>query len=149
MKLENFMIINKKTKKRGLGEEDKMHKKFAAIINHLEMCNKVNPDCKFWTYDAGGEKRNAITGGLIRAKGHKRGKPDYLFKMLIDNIMYYYYLEFKTRDGVQKKEQKDFEKTCQLAINERYYLVRSVYEALEILVNKKVLLLTKNEIMQF
>jgi hypothetical protein len=53
--------------------------------------------------------------------------------------VHYIYLEFKTPTGKQSPNQKLFEQTC-FAENEKYYLVRSTQEAINILVNEKIII---------
>ena len=117
-------------KKRGLGEEDLMHKSFGRIMRQYDGYGKLK--CLEWTYDASGEKRDGITGSLLKAKGLNPGQSDYRFKYLKNNIAHYLYLEFKTKTGKQSDNQKRFEKTC-IAENEKYEIARSVEEGLNAL----------------
>lgn len=120
-----------------LGPEDKIHKQFAAELRQLEGYNQLN--CDFWSYDASGEKRSAITGSLLKSKGLRPGAADYSFRIVKKNIAYYIYIEFKIpylkgkhAEGKQSDNQIAFEKLC-YACNEQYYIARSVKEGLDIL----------------
>ena len=121
---------------KGLGQEDHIHKSFAAIVKGYEVFNRLN--CSFWSYDASGENRNAKTGALLKAKGLKKGQPDYHFKTLREGITHYIYIEFKTDKGKQSDSQKAFEKDC-VGSNEKYYIARSVEEGLDILKKEGIL----------
>jgi hypothetical protein len=72
MRLNNY---NANSKRRGLGKEDMIHKAFARTVEAYKSINKLN--CAWYSYDASGEKRNIITGALLKAKGLKAGHPDY------------------------------------------------------------------------
>ena len=61
-------------KRKRTGGEDLLHKTFAQIIAKYEFYKKTNPSL-VWTYIASGEKRNAVTGALLKTKGVKRGFP--------------------------------------------------------------------------
>ncbi len=123
-------------RRRGLGEEDLMHKTFGGLLKVYEGMGKLN--CQHYSYDASGEKRDLKTGALLKAKGLKPGAADYSFKMIKDNIAHYTYIEFKTQKGKQSDNQKLFEKGC-CADNEDYYIVRSVNEAITILEEKRII----------
>lgn len=116
--------------RKGIGEEDRSHKSFASLIRGYETIGKLNSS--WWSYDASGENRNIKTGALLKAKGLRPGKADYEFKTIKDSIAHYTYLEFKTKTGKQSPNQKLFEESCS-ANNEKYFLVRSVEEAILIL----------------
>lgn len=113
--------------RKGIGIEDKMHISFGQLIQQYEFYSKL--DCNFWSYQAGGEKRNISTGAMLKKKGLKRGVPDYLF---IDGNQLVW-LEFKTPTGKQSKEQKEFQEMCKATDNMFYYVVRSIEEGLKIL----------------
>lgn len=128
-----------KTKKKiGIGPEGLMHKQFAALIKQYEFYKKL--DCAWWSYDASGENRNAITASLLKAKGLKGGKADYEFKQLRGDIMYHIYIEIKSEKGKQSENQIKFQESCQKSINDVYYIARSVKEAIDILIEEKILL---------
>lgn len=122
--------------RKGLGNEDLLHKQFASLMKKYEDFNKLNS--VWYSYDASGENRALKTGALLKAKGLKPGKSDYEFKIIKKNIAHHIYLEFKTDKGRQSESQKDFEKTC-FAANEHYYIVRSVKEAVDVLVEQDIL----------
>lgn len=117
-------------KKIGIGNEGLMHKQFAGIIRQYEGYGKLK--CEWWSYDSAGEKRSLMTGALLKAKGLKPGKSDYEFKQIRGNIAHHLYIEFKFGKGKQSDNQIAFEKTCK-ASNEKYYVVYSVEEAIDIL----------------
>ena len=120
-----------------LGKEDIIHKQFAAMINMYQKMNKLN--VVFWSYDASGEYRNKITGALLKSKGLTAGKADYEFRVIKENnICYHIYIEFKTDIGKQSPNQKAFEATC-TAINNKYYIARSVEQGLSVLQKEGIL----------
>jgi hypothetical protein len=123
--------------RKGLGEEDRSHKSFASLVRGYETIGKLNSP--WWSYDASGEYRNAKTGALLKAKGLRPGKADFEFKTIRNNITHHIYLEFKTKIGRQSPNQKLFENTC-FAENEKYFLVRSVQEAINILINENIII---------
>jgi len=128
-------------RKIGIGVEGLIHKKFASLIYKYETYNKLN--CEWWSYDASGEKRNAITGSLLKSKGLKSGKADYEFIMIKNNIAYYIYIEFKKPKtensvaGKQSKSQKEFEIVFENVANVNYYVCYSVQDAIDILIKNK------------
>lgn len=123
-----------------LGNEDIMHKTFAAQVRGFELYKKLNKNCKWWGYNAAGEYRKPATGALLKAKGLHRGEPDYSFRLLKDSIMHHIYIEFKAGKNKQSDYQKQFEETCSLIENERYYVVYSVAEAINILEKEKIII---------
>ena len=131
----------KPRKKIGIGDEGKMHKDFASLIRQYEGFGKLN--CLRWSYDAAGEKRNATTGALLKAKGLKAGKADYefIYTRHINKIPVacYLYLEFKVGKGKQSDSQKEFENLFTDYENVEYYVAYSIKEALEIFFEKGIL----------
>lgn len=124
--------------RRGLGEEDILHKDFASVVRKYNCYSRLK-NIISWTYNASGEKRSKTTGSLLKAKGLAKGVPDFLFrKRDKDNICHNIWLEFKTPTGKQSKSQIEFEEKCTCA-NERYYLPRSVKEGLDILIKEDLL----------
>ena len=117
-------------RRRGLGEEDLMHKSFANIMKQYEAHKKLN--CSWFSYDASGEKRTAQTGSLLKAKGLRPGKADFEIITIKNNTSHHHYLEFKTLKGKQSPNQKIFEESC-VASNQHYSIVRSVAEAISLL----------------
>jgi len=120
-----------------LGKEDLIHKELAAQLRQYERYNQLK--CFRWSYDASGEKRSAMTGSLLKAKGLKPGAADYCFRIVKKGIAHYIYIEIKIpkikgkqKEGVQSEYQLAFEKLC-YACNEEYYIARSVEEAMDIL----------------
>lgn len=128
-------------KKIGIGQEGKMHKDFANIIKQYEGYKQLN--CIRWSYDASGERRTAITGALLKAKGLKGGKPDYEFigKGYINKIPVacYLYLEFKFGKGKQSENQKEFQKSIKGLNNVAYYVVYTIEEAIKILIDHGII----------
>ncbi len=114
--------------RRGLGQEDLMHKSFGSILRQYKGFGKLN--CSWFRYDASGENRNQKTGALLKAKGLIAGKSDYEVRFLKDGITHNLYLEFKTPTGKQSESQKLFQESCK-GSNDHYYVVRSVNEALD------------------
>lgn len=125
-----YKASNPYIKRRGLGLEDALHKKFAALLRGYESLNLLK--ATWWSYDASGENRTIKTGSLLKAKGLNPGKSDYEFKYIKEGITHLLYLEFKTLKGKQSSNQIKFEALC-IGSNEDYYIVRSVDEALKIL----------------
>lgn len=152
-------------KKRGLGPEDKIHKNFAALVRQYEGYGKLK--CDYWSYDASGEKRTAMTASLLKSKGLRSGKSDYLF---IKNKVcgrrsnneplfetHYLWLEMKkpktgridfsksntpkiwSPAGKQSEDQKKFGDIFSNSTNSRYALVYSVEEAINILIEEGIL----------
>lgn len=130
-----------KGKKIGIGNEGKLHKDFANLVRQYEGYKKLN--CIRWSYDASGEKRSAITGSLLKAKGLRTGKPDYefIFKGCINNlpIACYLYIEFKFGQGKQSESQKVFEESVKEFLNIKYYIAYSVEEAINILIDNGII----------
>lgn len=122
--------------RRGLGQEDLMHKQFGGLMKRYDGLNQLN--CQWFSYDASGEYRNEKTGALLKAKGLNPGKSDYEFKVCQDDIAHHIYIEFKTEKGKQSENQKLFEQTCN-ASNEHYYIARSVPQALDILTKHNII----------
>jgi hypothetical protein len=56
--------------------EDALHKQISQYLSILQNQGKI----KFFTYLPFGEKRNYVTGALLKAKGTKRGVPDFMVK---------------------------------------------------------------------
>jgi hypothetical protein len=131
-------------KRIGIGEEGIMHKQFASVVSKYEACKKLN--CQFWSYNASGEKRNEKTGALLKAKGLKKGQPDYTFYYIQKNIDIYndflikiLFLEFKTAKGKQSESQKEFELIFDDMQNVDYFIAHSVEEAINILQKKQII----------
>lgn len=137
-------------RKKGIGAESKIHKDFASSIKQYQGYKKLK--AHWWSYDASGEKRNAITGALLKAKGLNAGKPDYEFIMVKTSpnnknlcLAHYIYIEFKkpkdinSPAGTQSDNQKKFENIFKDAINANYYICYSVKEAIDILINHEFL----------
>jgi hypothetical protein len=112
-------------------KEDKIHKEFSKQVNILE--NTRNLNCIHWGYSGSGEKRNLITGALLKAKGLKKGEPDYHFFYKKDNILNILFLEFKSDTGKQSEDQKYFEDKFKNFLNCNYFIARSEREGIDIL----------------
>lgn len=123
--------------KRGLGYEDIMHKQFGGMLRQYEGYGKLK--CEFWSYDGSGEKRNLITGSLLKAKGLNGGKSDYEFRKLVGELMHHIYIEFKAPKGKQSDNQVKFQVTCDKSSNDRYYLAYSVEQGIKILEKEEIL----------
>jgi hypothetical protein len=143
--LEKF---NKKSmsKKIGIGIEGKIHRDFANIVKQYEGYNKL--DCLFWTYNASGEKRDKVTGALLKAKGLACGFPDYVFfkkRQVISVFEPEYdlkviFIEFKSEKGKQSESQKEFEAKFSNLQNASYNLAYSVEDGINILIKNKIIL---------
>ena len=100
-----------------LFKEDDFHK---TIKDYLEL--KIRGENDFWTYLPFGEKRNAITGSLLKAKGTKRGVPDFMILKRKKDITSIIWLEAKVGKNKQSKEQIDFENKTKNMKNEKYFV---------------------------
>lgn len=128
-----------KTRRKGIGEEDKMHIQFGLLLQQYEHFKKM-PDVLAWSYLPMGEYRKPSTAAMLKKKGVKSGWPDYIFFVYSKNKpINIIYLEFKTSIGKQQKTQKDFELTFAGSPNSQYYLVRSVQEAIKICEEESIL----------
>lgn len=129
------------TRKKGIGQEDKMHMKFGLLMRQYEGYKKM-PSVIRWCYFPAGEKRTLRTAQMLKKKGSQAGFPDYIFfvfdkKTQLVNI---YFLEFKTETGKQQKTQQDFELAFAGSPNAVYVLVRSVEEAIKFLEKEEILI---------
>lgn len=154
----------RKTRKKGLGYEDNLHKLFANTIRQYEGWKQL--DCAWWGYNAAGEKRSIITGSLLKAKGLKSGEADYQFLLKKQSgyslsryyadeygrqrnvptySLHYIYLEFKKPKtsssvaGTLSDKQEAFQAMVEDCDNADYYVVYSVQEALEILIKHGII----------
>jgi hypothetical protein len=139
-----------------LHKEDLEHKALANYITSCESLNRVNPNLIWWTYNAGGEKRPSKinkktgqryspTGKLLKAKGLKKGFPDYMFFLLKGDISEIIFLEMKTEKGILSKMQLLFQQKVSNIRNIKHYVPRSAVEAIKILERTGVLLNDNNE----
>jgi hypothetical protein len=128
----------KNKRKIGIGPEGKLHKNFAQCIFKYEFYKKTDPSL-VWSYSGSGEKRSMATGALLKAKGLRKGFPDYHFKVTRRGISHNIWLEFKAGKNQQTLEQKEFQNRCEMAKNEAYYLVRSVEEGIRVLEKEEIL----------
>ena len=128
-----------KPRKKGIGPEDKIHLAFGQIIQKYQFYNKLKV-CA-WTYFPAGELRTHSTGVLLKKKGLQRGFPDYLFiKPEVEGNAEMIWLEFKAEKGTQSEHQINFQVSCDLTSNMRYYLPRSVEEGVKILEKEGILI---------
>jgi len=110
-------------------KEDALHK---DINTYLSLT--IRGDNDFYTYMPFGEKRNVITGALLKAKGTARGVPDFMILRRFDNKpTEIIWLEAKVGKNKQSLEQKDFQKKCKNSTNERYYVVYSLDDVVDII----------------
>lgn len=114
--------------------EDNFHKQIAQYLNILDN-QKYFGKNGFWSYCPFGEKRNAITGALLKAKGTKRGVPDFLILIRKNNITKIIWLEAKIGKNKQSEEQIDFENKTKEQINEKYYIVYNLDNVINIISN--------------
>lgn len=128
-------------KRRGLGEEDRLHKAFSEMWqlykNHKQICENF---IRF-TYIASGEKRSLITGSLLKAKGLLKGQPDYEIHFCKNYISHSVKIEFKVGKNKQSEEQKIYQKTILdfKLINEFYYVSYSLEDAFNILFKHNII----------
>lgn len=127
-------------RKIGIGAEGIIHKQFATIVKQYEFYNQLQ--CLFWSYNASGEKRTAITGALLKAKGLKTGQADYTFFYNQNNVANILFIEFKAKKGKQSDTQKEFESKFANLTNVDYQVCYSVNDAVELL--KKVKIIKNN-----
>lgn len=113
-----------KKSKRGLGSEDVLHKNTAEVLTNYKI---------WFTYIPSGEKRSIMTGALLKAKGLRRGLPDFWVRYRVGFIMHHLYLEAKCAKNKQNPEQIAFQKSCEGSINEKYYVYRNLNELINIL----------------
>jgi phenylacetate-coenzyme A ligase PaaK-like adenylate-forming protein len=104
--------------------EDRLHKDTASYLTYLQ----IN-----FTYVPSGEQRTLITGALLKAKGLKKGLPDFVVRYKVKDIAYFLYLEAKCGKNKQSPEQKCFEKLVEGSKYEKYYVYKSIEELKEIL----------------
>lgn len=123
------------SKRRGMGEEDRMHVQFGILLTKYQKMGLLK-NVIAWTYLPMGELRKKSTACMLKKKGVKSGWPDYIFflynakKQIID-IMF---IEFKTKTGKQQDSQVDFELSFAGSSNSYYHIARSVEEAIKILI---------------
>ena len=128
----------KTSRKIGIGAEGLLHKKFRNTVWQYEVYKKLN--CLFWTYSASGEYRKPTTGALLKAKGLKTGFADYHFIYRIDGIDHNIFLEFKAGKNKQSQSQIDFQNLYKDSKNSFYYVVYSVEEAINILIEHNIII---------
>ena len=119
-----------KKSKRGLGYEDILHKNTAEVLSKYKI---------WFTYIPSGEKRNIMTGALLKAKGLKRGLPDFWIRYKTSFTMHNLYLEAKCAKNKQSPEQIAFQKSCEGSVNEKYYVYRNLNELINILEKEGVI----------
>lgn len=107
-------------------KEDILHKQ---VNQYLFFKQRENKNILFYTYMPFGEKRTLATGSLLKAKGTKRGVPD--FMILIKNKtnkndILTLWIECKTGNNKQTEEQKDFENMISQFNNHFYFLVKDI-----------------------
>ena len=108
--------------------EDELHKQIAQYLFYT-----IKSKNDFWTYMPFGEKRNIITGALLKAKGTKKGVPDFLILKRQKTTTKIIWLEVKTGKNKQTQEQIDFENKISGMYNEDYYVIHSIQELKEVL----------------
>ncbi|MBO4516765.1 hypothetical protein J5751_05045 [bacterium] len=118
--------------------EDQLHKQVANLLFQLEGLGKFGKN-GFFTYFPAGEKRNAITGSLLKAKGTRKGVPDFMIILRDIEITSFLWIECKTLKGKQTTEQKEFEHKTTNQINENYIVIRSLEELMDYLHKIKLL----------
>jgi hypothetical protein len=133
------MEVQKIRKKIGIGNEGKIHKIFASLIKQYEAHNQLNA---LWSYNASGEKRNEITGALLKAKGLQSGWADYQFISLNNNIAEIVFIEFKYGKNKQSLNQEVFATRIinSKCSNIKYFVCYSAEEAINALIESNILL---------
>jgi hypothetical protein len=105
--------------------EGQLHKQINQYLSILLNQDKID----FYSYDASGEYRTKITGALLKAKGLKKGKPDFMvLHTNLGGITYVLWLEAKAGTNKQTEEQIEFEARASLSKNEIYKVVRDIEE---------------------
>ncbi|MDR0571836.1 MAG: hypothetical protein LBG48_03230 [Rickettsiales bacterium] len=116
--------------------EDQLHKQIAKYLFILEKQKRIDS----YTYNPSGELRTKTTGALLKAKGLKKGLPDYTIKKTkniptnngeVLTISFYLYLEAKCGKNKQTTEQIEFQARTEMTINEIYRVVRSIEEVVK------------------
>ncbi len=107
--------------------EDSLHKQIANYLYQLESAGKFGR-AGFFTYMPFGEKRDLKTGALLKAKGTKKGVPDFMIIYRIDLSSEIFWIECKSDKGKQTKEQKEFETKAKTSLNENYIIIKSCEE---------------------
>lgn len=107
--------------------EDRLHKQIANYLAQLENIGKFGRP-GFFTYMPFGEKRNAITGSLLKSKGTKKGVPDFMVIFRDNKMSETLWIECKSEKGKQSEEQKEFELKTKQQVNENYIVVKSCDE---------------------
>ena len=110
--------------------EDAFHKQIANYLNYV-----ITDENDFFTYLPFGEKRNITTGALLKAKGTKRGVPDFLIIKRNGNISTFIWIEAKVGKNKQSTEQIDFQDKIKKQQNEFYFVVYNLEEVIEIIEN--------------
>lgn len=114
-------------------KEDELHK---LINQYLMIYQQQHPNLLFYTYMPFGEKRNPITGALLKAKGTKKGVPDFflLFKNKVDKKKsIIIWIECKVGKNKQSLEQIEFERIINELDDEYYYCIYSLDELIKLL----------------
>lgn len=128
-----------KPRRKGIGEEDRMHIQFGSLLQKYEKMGKM-PNVIVWTYLPMGELRKKSTASMLKKKGVKSGWADYIF--LVYNPKGHVdikFLEFKTESGKQQESQKNFELSFAGSSNSSYCIIRSVEGAIKILEQEGVI----------
>ena len=114
-------------------KEDELHKQ---VANYLAIYSNQHKNLKFWTYEPFGEYRKPTTGALLKAKGTKRGVPDFqlIFENKVDKTKsIILWLECKVGKNKQSPEQIEFERIVEQFEDHYYYLVYSLEDVIKIL----------------
>jgi len=120
-----------------LKKEDLIHKGFAKIVAEYEAFNLLK--CNWRSYNASGEYRNKVTGGLLKAKGLIGGHSDYVFYHERGGICHNLFIEFKADNGRQSPNQVTFERAFLRCKNVNYHLAYSVEEGIKLLEKYKII----------
>lgn len=100
---KNFKSLKAKPPK-----EDILHKQIGGWLT-LNENNLKSKGLTYYTYSPAGEKRQAITGALLKKKGVRKGDPDYRLEFKKDNRQYSLYIECKRDEkGRLTEEQQKF-----------------------------------------
>jgi hypothetical protein len=113
-----------KTKRPMKRPEDTLHKQMNQYLSILQNQKRID----HFTYNASGELRTKTTGALLKAKGLKKGLPDYTVRKTTDNVGFTLHLEAKAGNNKQTAEQKEFQATTIESCNEMYSVVHNIEE---------------------
>ena len=127
-------------RRNGFGEEDKIHFDFVVAMKTKILQKKICQNFVRYGYNTAGEYRPIKTASTIKRKHGETGVADYLVEHRIDGIDHRVYLEFKAGKNKQSQSQIDFQNLYKDSKNSFYYVVYSVEEAINILIEHNIII---------